>query len=300
MKHTFGHIFLWIAISGLLLTADNSWAKEPVVAVLLSREIAPYVEMVEGLEAGLAQLPVQRFFLDKQGRPYSLNGTNQLDSQRYSAVVAVGPAALTYLQSRIDTVPLLFGMVLNPSNLFLSTQASPCGISLNLPIAAQLNVIQHRLPTVLRLGVLYDPANNQQWFDRATVVASEKGNLRLIPLPVQSQQLHIGIINDFTGLDAILFIPDRTIISRTVIRYVIEQSFLHRVPVVGYNQFFLDSGAALSFAIDYHQHGLQVAAQVINSINGDSCSGVLAPEFKVKINSAVYSALQLETREVQP
>lgn len=277
----------------------NSLAGDKAVAVLISREIAPYVEMVEGLEQGLEQLTVHRFFFDKYQQPYTLNGYAELNSRHYSAVVAVGPAALTYLQTHKKDLPLLFGMVLNPERLLNPASLAPCGVSLNLPVAAQLNVIQRRLPTVSRLGVLFDPANNQQWFDRAAAIAATNDHLQLVALPVQSQQQQLKLISDYSGLDAILFIPDKTIISQTVIRYVIKQAFQRHIPVIGYNQFFLDSGAALAFIIDYYNSGKQVAAQVSAVVNADHCSGIAAPEFSVKTNSAVYSALQLQPTETQ-
>ena len=280
---------LLLALSGV--NADSAAAAQSgTVAVYLGREIAPYVAMVEGLEAALSPQPVERVFLDAAGRPYSLSGNADLNPQNYRALVAVGPRALDFLLPRAKTVPLLFGMVMNPAALD-AARDDLCGVSLNLPIAGQLTAIRKQLPAVQRLGVLYDPANNQSWFARATDLAATLPEFQLVPLPVTSRAERLNIVADFSAVDALLFIPDKTIISQAVIRYVIEQAFLRRLPVVGYNQFFLDSGAALGFVIDYRQVGRQVAGRLSGLLSGQTCGGIRPPQFDVKRNPDVFRAL---------
>ena len=269
-------------------------AKDEAVGVLLSREIAPYVAMVEGLESRLGSLPVQRFFLDDQGQPYSLGDRGAtLSPSQYAVLVAVGPEALRYLLPRVGTVPLVYGMVLSPENIVGPGDRIPCGVSLNIPVKAQFSSIRQHFPTVARLGVLFDPDNNRAWFDDAATVAAGMG-MQLIPLRVNRQSAKLDIIGDFSVLDGILFIPDKTIISKAVIQHVIKQAALHRIPVIGYNQFFYDSGAALNFIIDYRLVGQQVAAQIQQLIAGERCHGTLAPNFAARANDDALRALGLK------
>lgn len=296
MKPAVKYICCFALAFGLLFSAGLSAAKEARVAVLLSREIAPYVAMVEGLERQLGNLPVQRFFLDSQNTPYSLNGFSQaLDPAQFEALVAVGPAALRYLEPRSGQVPLLFGMVLNPDKVSGDGDRPLCGVSLNIPIAAQLQAILKHFPWMTRLGVLFDPANNQEWFERAVTEARPLG-LELIPLQVERTAGRLSIVGDLATPDAILFIPDQTIIARSVIQYVIKQAVLQKTPVVGYNQFFYDSGATLTFAIDYEKVGQQVAGQVEGLFHGEGCSTLLAPAFETRVNADVWQALQLDRK----
>lgn len=290
------YIFCWVAFPVFLLSAGNSLAQERGVAVLLSREIAPYVAMVEGLEQQLGKHPVQRFFLDKQGQVYGFaGGSGDLDPARYDALVAVGPSALRYLQGRSGHVPLLFGMVLNPEKLFSDSEKPPCGVSLNISIAAQISAISEQLPGMASLGILFDPANNQSWFDHAAVIAKTLG-IELLPLQVTYQREKITILGDLDAPDAILFIPDKTIIAKPIIQYIIKQAVLQGTPVVGYNQFFYDSGAALSFIVDYAKNGQQVAKLIEKILMGGRCAGVVAPAFTTRINEDVLRVLQHRSR----
>lgn len=266
-------------------------AREKAVGVLLSREIGPYVSMVEGLESRL-NAPAQRFFLDETGRPYSLSGRNAtLNPQMYDVLVAVGPEALQYLQSRAGGISLVHAMVLNPRNVIVDPQWQPCGVGLSIPVEAQFASILRYLPSIKRLGVLFDPGNNQGWFKGAAVVAATKG-FELVPLQVSRQGGKLEMVGDFSRLDAILFIPDKSIISKAVIQYVIKQGVLSNTPVVGYNQFFHDSGAALSFFINYQKVGQQVARQVERLLAGEKCDGEAPPMHEVVVNEEVWRALK--------
>jgi len=264
---------------------------EKNVGVLLSQEIAPYVAMVEGLESRLT-VPIQRFFLDANGRPYSLDGRGAtLNSQMYDVLVAVGPEALQYLNSRPNVRALVHGMVLNPDKVVSDPKLPLCGVRLNIPADAQFASILRYLPSLKRLGVLFDPDNNQAWFNGAGAVAAARG-FQLVPLQVRRQAGKLEMIGDFSRLDAILFIPDKSIISKAVIQYVIKQGILSNTPVIGYNQFFHDSGAALSFLIDYRGVGQQTARQVEQLLAGEKCQGEIAPMYEAVVNEEVWRALR--------
>lgn len=282
-----------LAVLLMLLAPGPSAAEDEAVGILLSREITPYITMVEELEARLGSLQLQRFFLDEQGNPYSLGsrGTTLVPA-RYAALVAVGPEALRYLLPRAGSVPLFYGMILNPEKIVPADARLPCGVSLNLPVKDQLGAIRQHFPATARVGVLFDPANNQQWLDDASVYAASLG-MHLVPLRVNQQDSKLDIVGDFSRLDAILFIPDSTIISRAVIQHVIKQAVLHRIPVVGYNQFFHESGAALSLIIDYRKVGQQVADLVQQLLAGERCRESLAPAFSSRVNRDAWRALGL-------
>lgn len=277
--------FVQVPGSGLAFQPD-------AVAVLISREITPYIQMVNGLETHLRSHDVQRFFLDDQGRPYSLVASSLgLEPEAYSAIVAVGPEALRYLQPRAGTVPLLYAMVLNPTNVIDPAYPAPCGISLNIPIDAQLAAIRDVLPETRRLGVLFDPDNNAAWYQKAQAAASSMA-MHLIPVQVDTRKGRVSIAADYPNLDALLFIPDRSVISKAVIRHVIKNAASYGVPVVGYNSFFYTSGAALVFSIDYAKVGEQGASLVRQVLEQKVCTGDIPSYFATRTNPIVLESLR--------
>ena len=279
---------------------QQAQAREADVAVLLSREIAPYIATVNGLESALGNRPVQRFFLDGEGVPFSLVGSfNKLEPAQFAAVIAVGPKALRYLSSRHGSTPLLFDMVLNPEHIVPDLSSISCGVTLNLPVKLQFERMSQSFPWLVHLGVLFDPRNNQNWFDQAQVIAAAIG-IELVPLQVVASAGRLNVVGNLSRLDALLFIPDKSISSKVVIQYVIKQTVLQRIPAIGYNQFFLDSGAAASFIIDYKQIGRQLGNQLEKQLTDGHCDGLIPPDFTLHVNAEVLNFLRMDASEVTP
>jgi putative ABC transport system substrate-binding protein len=288
---------LWlIAATGALplfpIPLSFAQTRANLVGILISQEIKPFIEMVEGFEKGL-DLPACRIFLDEKDTPYSQDPRFEaLEPDRFSAIVAVGPRALSFLIERKWSPPILYGMVLNPDR-FVADGEPLCGVSLNLDPLDQFHLIHATFPGVKRVGVLFDPANNQQWFERARASA-ESSQLSLLPLVVSDRSDLTSLLRDRRmDVDAILFIPDSTVISRAVIQHLIKEAVLLGIPAVGYNRFFHESGAALSFVVDYRSVGERVAALVKAVTEGEPCwsSG---PKFKAVLHRGVVRTIGLK------
>ncbi len=269
-----------------------------VVGILISREILPYMRMVQGLEKNLKQTSA-RIYLDKAGKPYSQeNRLQELQPSDFRVMVAVGPQALSYLRDRRWPGNVLYAMVLNPARFFWKS-ASLGGISLDLSPWKQLLTVNRVFPQIKQLGVLYNPEKNQTWFNRAKTVMTFK-NLALVPLQV-NRRADIPALFNPPGpeVDAILFIPDQTVISRSMITYVIKESLRLGIPTFGFNRFFHESGAALSFIIDYEAIGRQVAEMVKTITHGGSLA-TAEPPFTVLLNQKVINSLKIPVARTLP
>jgi putative ABC transport system substrate-binding protein len=263
-----------------------------LIGILISQEIRPFIQMVEGLEEHLS-LPACRIFLDEKEAPYSQDPRFEvLEPDRFAAMVAVGPRALSFLVARKWSPPILYAMVLNPDR-FAAEGESLCGISLNLNPLYQFYLIHMTFPGVKRVGVLYDPSNNQEWFDRARTSA-ESNQISLIPLAVSERSDLTSLLKERRmDVDAILFIPDSTVISRAIIQHLIKEAVLLGIPAVGYNRFFNESGAALSFVVDYRRVGERMAALVRAVIRGQPCESS-GPSFKAVLHRGVVRTIGLK------
>jgi putative ABC transport system substrate-binding protein len=276
---------------GSCLPVSFADSKPRLVGVLISQEIRPFILMVEGLESQL-DAPTLRIFLDQEGKPYSQDPRfEKLVPDAFTLVVAVGPRALSFLVDHHWPPPLIFGMILNPERIAVKNDL--CGVSLNLSEDRQFKSIRDLFPDINKVGVLFDPRNNEEWFAAARPVAAIQG-ISLVAVTVSSRSAVSGVIKEKApDVDALLFIPDPTVISKTIIQYVIKEALLRRVPSIGYNPFFTESGAALSFVIDYRHVGERVARQVRQVLDGKPCS-VVAPDFRVMLNRSVIRTLKIK------
>jgi len=295
-------LFLATLLMGVAFTVSlerEARAEERPVAVLISKEIRPFMEMVQGFEQSI-DLPVARIFLDKNRTLFSHDVNYKGRSlDNYRCVVAVGPGALSYLMAHSSQgTALSYAMVLNPREI-IPDQLDICGVSLNLFSGTAVSGIRGVFPDVKKIGVFFNPDNNLLWFNTALVFGKFRG-VEIVPLHVKTQ----SDINDFfrqpdVNLDALLFIPDRTVSSPTLIKYVIKQAIARKIPVVGYNRFFHQSGAALSFVLDYKGIGRQAAENVTALLDDKKCQ-FKRPAYGMVLNQKVVDLLGIKTGTTYP
>jgi putative ABC transport system substrate-binding protein len=310
------------------------------VAVIISREIKPFIEMVEGFESALDQ-PVVRIFIDQDSKPFSHDPLYKGPQiEHYSFVIAVGPSALSYLVKNNNLVDdkrstsfdtnlltanarvksngiaftavrkILYAMVLNPETI-IPEGVSLCGVSLNIFSEDTVLKITKVFPSVRKMGVLFDPANNSEWF-AAAIKNGVFSGITTVPMHIMEES-DVNRLNqqDVSNVDALLFIPDKTVTSPTIISHIIKQSIARKIPVIGYNSFFHKSGAALSFILDYRKIGGQMAYKVLALSQGEfsESKGALAhgkscepstPAYYMTLNRSVVELLDIELGSTLP
>lgn len=292
-------VFL-LALCLLLLGALPSYGNQRLpmkVAVIVSRHIGPYLEAVEGLQSVLSDhsgIETKVFSLEKLDAEEQRQLFGGKEAKKFSAFIAVGPAAAStvWKATEKDGIPTLYLMVLNPGKV-IGEKRTNCGISLNIPIQTQVEMIRQGLPGTKRLGLLYDPEYNADFFRRAESASSSLA-LEVLPLRVSSKkEIPSVLARHWDNVDAFWLIPDRTIISEKIVKFVSKEAFLRKIPLIGYNRFFYETGAALAFIFNYRSLGEQCAHKVLRIASGENCQST-PPRFEVWINKGVVEKLGLK------
>lgn len=297
-KNTFLRPFMWcITMVFWVFAVFPGWGQEaltPRIAILISKNIRPYLEATAGVTQVLSVelgAEIDVFPLEKyQGNTLS-QIAEQLVDDRFRTVVGVGPEAFHFLEAGLPGVPLptIYTMVLHTQKA--GTAFGPeCGIPLNIPVKMQLQRIKAGLPSIKRLGLLYDPAYNTPFSLEALIHARTLG-MEVIPLSVSSKKEIPKILkSNWARIDGLWMIPDQTVISESIIQYVIKQALFNKRPVIGYNRFFYESGAALAFVFDYEELGRQTGYIAIALIEKGYC-GEEPPVFHTWLNRRVLDRI---------
>lgn len=286
------------------VTADAAEADTPPgVVIFVSKNIRPYVEAADGMQDRFAELPVasvRKFFLDRlTGKAAADQAAEISADESVNLVAAIGPEAAAFVWDAFpDPFPArIYAIILNPGKI-IGSHAVANGISLNIPPAVQLGMIQKGLPSLQRIGIIYDPDINQDFFDAAALAAKHAG-IGLVPVTASSPREIPDILNRAWGqIDSVWLIPDRTVISESIAQYIIKQAVLKKIPVIGYNQFFYDSGAALSFVFDYRDLGRQAADLAVELAPGEAPVDRRVPVFQVWLNAGVMQKLGIGVPDV--
>jgi putative ABC transport system substrate-binding protein len=303
---TFLRRLLLAALCSVFVGAASLQGEEiraPKAAILVSQNIRPYIEAVEGMSVVLsetASAKVQVFSLERfKGKSQDVL-TQSLTGEKFNLFVAVGPEAVRFVREEpaLGKTAWLYSMILNPPRV--SGQAeTACGIPLDIPAKRQLETISQGLATIKRLGLLYDPRYNSEVFMKAAAEAPSF-DLKIVPLKVSSKKdIPVVLKQNWENIDALWLIPDQTVISESIVQYIIKEALFKKIPVIGYNRFFYESGAALAFVFDYEELGRQTGRLAANMLRGKACEKE-TPLFHVWLNLRVIDKLGITVPEKRP
>ncbi len=261
-------------------------AAEEEVAIIVSSQIKPFVQALEGFRRGFPQ-PVTISYVDSN--PMLIR--HNLATEQYALIVSIGPeAAKIAWSSAADDIPKIVLMVLDPHEL-LDTNNSLCGVHLRVPTSDQLRLLSEKMGRGRKVGIIYNPQENNQWMADAGNSALEAG-LTLVPLEVsRKQDIEKVLTAALEQIDTLLFIPDSTVISETMVRYIIKKCLLNKIAVVGYNNFFIEAGAVMALTINYMDVG-SIGAQLAERILTEGCTTLLPPLFEVQWNQKAWDFIQ--------
>ena len=298
-------MIIWLIAWGVIFPAhcqgDDPEVESYQIVLFVSKNIRPYVEAVDGLRDKLDEsidADVEIIMLDRYDQKARADlssrfaGDNDVD-----LVAAIGPEATDFVWETCQDTPFpkIYSIILNPEKV-INTIETASGISLNIPPNEQLKVIRQGFPSVERIGIFFDPVYNLDFYEKASKAAFEL-DVDLVPLSVNSKKDIPFLLQEcWDSIDCVWLIPDRTVISESITQYIIKQVVLKKVPVVGYNRFFYNSGAVMAFVFDYADLGRQ-SADLIMEVLQQKNPGVRAPVFKVWLNETVLEKLKIKIPE---
>jgi len=263
----------WLTIFALLLVLSlgdcllsrNALAGDPPIGIFLSSKIRPYLQALHGLEDEL-DFDYQVFDLSEN---YEL-AKHYAQSRRFQTCVAIGPEAIRLLYLYGSAIPNKLAIMALDLEKLVGNHTL-CGIDLRIPISFQLEIIEKKLGPGRKVAILYNKTENGELIQRALKYAREKG-LTLVPLQVESpSQIMEKLGPVVKEIDLILFIPDSVVISEKIVSHITKTALLKGVAVCGFNRFFYETGALLSFIIDYEKVGKQAARLVEKLVREHIC-----------------------------
>jgi len=238
------------------------------IAILQSADIPAYHEAVAGLKA---TGPIGAIYTeyDAQGdMDLGKKLARKLRASNASLIVAVGLKAALAVKLEITDVPIVYMMILDPSKYQL-TGANMTGTLLEVPLDRQLKIIRTFLPMLHRIGTLYDPAKTSSRVKEAARQATIS-DFQLKGLPVENekdvpQQLRTLL----TDVEVLWLMPDSTVVSNESVRFILESSLAHQIPVIGFSPEFTRLGALLSMSVNYGDVGRETGLLAKRILDGE-------------------------------
>jgi putative ABC transport system substrate-binding protein len=248
--------------------SDVTQAAGPEIAILKSSTLKAYNDAIEGFKA-TAPGGATYVEYDLRGDPeQGIQLARKIRASDSSLVVAVGLKAALAAKLEIVDIPVLYMMILDPLKHQL-TAANMTGVLLEIPADRQLKIIRTFLPTLRRIGMLYDPGKTAAKLKEAETQASVN-NFQLQGFPVHNEkEVPQQLRTLLSESDALWLIPDSTVLTDESIRFILESAVAKQIPVIGFSSELARLGALLSLSVDYGEVGREAGLLAKRISNGE-------------------------------
>lgn len=248
-------VLLVLAVTMLLALAAVPPAG-PVLVVNSDASVAKYQEVQDAFKATLGAGGLTELDLVKVGEA----GVRRAMAGNPGVIHCIGANAYLATAKNAKGKPIILSTAINWER-FKPLPASTRVIANELPAAQQLTLFRHFFPKLQRLGVIYNPAINKQWFEQAVVAGKEVG-IEIIGRPVnRSSGVGPALAELTPKVDALWLTPDPVVLdSEAVVQRYFTGADAAKKPVFAYSAAFTELGATLVLAPDMPTVGRQAAA----------------------------------------
>lgn len=261
-----------------------SQQKPPTIAIIQPYDIKAYQEAVEGFLNHLRRHLKQDFntiiYESPQGLYTTLKQeknslTQSTDGSHFKSgvhlnsdidlILTVGTEATSEISRKISDIPIVFTMVLDPDNI-LTHRNDIVGASVDIPPETQLRMIKEVLPTVKKVGVIYDPNRNAGFVKNSELLAKRLG-LQIKSFPVKSQkEIPKALQQVSNDADVLWGIVDDTVYNSQTAKFIIQDTVRrYRIPFIGISASYVKAGALYALVFDNEDVGRQ-SAELANRI----------------------------------
>lgn len=264
--------------------------KAKQVAIVARLDVLPNQELIEGFEAALKESAIV-YHLEKYDVKSGANEiVNRLRQQKPDIIVTSGTSVTQEIAVAFPNVPVVYTMVMLQNNRAISPRQL-VGISLSIPVEIQLERIKSILPAVKRVGIIYNPEENELLVQQAKGVADKMG-LTLVTYPVSSEK-EIPNMGDLK-IDILWLIPDMMVCRFPIFRQFVLDGVRLKIPVMAFTASYARSGALMSLSFNYKDIGRQSGELVVRFLKGEpyeKLATTIPRKFDLYLNQIVAKQL---------
>jgi len=270
--------------------ADVRGKPNPVrVIIVRSSRATPYVNAAAALEKSLATASIRARTFDLA----SIEDDRPLPTAK--VYVAVGTPAAVKLHARVaPPARLVYCLVTDPRAYGLTKEPTCSGVTADVPVRAQFDLMKTALPAMKKVGLLYRSrsARSRRMLHEArdalppgwSIEAVDLGKYRGATEAIQALLAkRVGAVWTFS---------DREVYDRAVLTTLLKYALARRTPVVGFSPKIVRSGGLLGTGIDPATQGRQAAALAKRILaDGKARAVVIEPQYEISVNLKIARVL---------
>jgi len=241
---------LLLVFAVYLFFATSSEAAE--VIVIGDTQLAPVVNIISGIREQLDS-PVKIY------SPADIKGRLQDIAARENSkvVIALGKEAIRDALLLPPSYTVIYDLVVTPPSI---SRPNTTGFYMAIPVKEYVSITRKYLPSVKRLAVIGSPALMR------TLEGTDDAHVELFK--VKSSFELVETLKRLDSADAVLLLPDVTLLTTSVMEEIYLFSFRRGIPILGISEKNVRQGALLALVFDPVSVGRHIAENATNAIKG--------------------------------
>ena len=190
---------------------------------------------------------------------------NIVGKENTQVVIALGKNAVVYAQSLPESIPIVYGLVIDPLE---TERENITGVYMSTPVAEYVSFINRNFPGINKIGIIC--VNGKKEY-LAQPALSKKVIFHNATNPYE----FIGGLNVLgPNVDAFLLLPERDLITSRALEKLYLFSFKEKIPIIGISEKYVKIGSLFSLGFDTSEMGRQIGEITNRVLSEGSASGI--------------------------
>ncbi len=257
--------------------------------VVKNAELKPYQEVLRGIRDS-CDCTVRELKLQED------EGLEKILKKPPDAVLAIGTSAFKKVRE-IKGLPVIYTMVM-PSETAGLPRSNISGVSMDSDPADVITAMKEVMSNAQRIGVLYDPKYTAAFVGEAAKAAAAAG-IDLVVKQAHDPRDIPRLVDEMRNkIDILWMLPDPTVITTTMVDYLLQFSFQHHVPIFSFADKYVEMGAVAALVVDPYAMGIQ-AGEIVNRLSAGRKNAIreYARSPHLTINTKLAAKMGLKIRD---
>jgi len=207
-------------------------------------------------------------------------------------ILTLGTTATRTVREKIESVPSVFGMVIDP----VANKFSPTGVPMDLKVSVQLDFIRKNFPQLARVGVLYSPGRNKDAV--AELKALQGRGEAIVLVEVTSIDKLDDAVNGLAGkADCLLMLTDPVIYTAQTAPQLILQTLQRGLPIIAVSPAYVKAGALMGLYTSPEENGCAAGSVTDRVLGGEKAGSIpfaWMDKYSVAVNMVVAERLKIK------
>lgn len=257
LKHSKNHALFLVVTLFLFLSAIPSEATE--VILIGDTQLKPVADIITGIKETLG-LPITIY------SPSEVKGI--LDSvvakEGARVVIALGKDAIDDALQLPPSIAVIFDLVIIPPKM---NRPNTTGLFMATPVSEYVSLINKYLPSLKKISVVSSQS-------LLRILATDQAQVSVYRVSTSFEL--VNTVKQLNETDAILLLPDVSLLTTTAIEEIYLYSFRRNIPILGISDRYVKQGALFALVFDSVAVGKQLGNIALEAIQGKDI-GTIAP-----------------------